>query len=180
MLDYTARIIESEIRRGACPAGFYTNERGVISILRRMTADDLRTLPDVTEGLENRFVKAARECSTLEDIIAAVKCKRYTRARICRIITCAYLGITYEMTALPPQYIRVLAIGRHGTEILKRMKTTAALPAVMNARDFKRLDPAAREVLSVDFRASDLFGMCLPDIGSHTPASDMRSLFIHL
>ena len=160
--DTTAKIINEAIERGECPASLENNERGIITVLRRMTEDDFRTLPDVTEGLENRLVRAVRENDTLEGILTAAKCKRYTHARLSRIITCAYLGITRECADVQPQYIRVLAFNERGTEILKEMKKTAALPVLTTARSFKALDENARAMLDIDLRASDLFALCTP------------------
>ena len=162
--ETTARIIDSAVREGLCPAGYENNERGVVSVLRRMTSGELRALPDVSEGLENRLYRAAHENDTLGSIIAAVKCKRYTHARICRIIACAYIGITAVAAQSEPEYIRVLAFGRRGTEILKQMKSTAKLPVLMTARDFARLPPSARRMLDTDLRAADLFGLCTPAV----------------
>ena len=61
---------------------------------------------------------AVREYATLEEIIAAVKSKRYTRTRIDRMLMCAYLGITREILETPASYVRVLAFNDKGREIL--------------------------------------------------------------
>ena len=162
--ESTADIILQETKNGGCPAALENNERGVLTVLRRMTAEDFAKLPDVSEGLENRITRAVRENDTLEGIISAVKCKRYTRARICRVIACAYLGITAEMPDMPPQYIRVLAFNDKGAEVLKAMKKTARLPILTVARDFGRLNDSAAKMLAADIRATELFGLCTPTL----------------
>ena len=160
----TSAIIERCRSLGSCPAALENNERGVLSVLRRMTADDLKSLPDVTEGLENRIYKAIRGNDPIYDIIMSVKSKRYTFARIKRIITCAYLGITKDDTRTAPRYIRVLAMNERGCDILREMKKTASLPVVMRAGDFEKLPDDARKMLHIDLRASDLFALCTPKI----------------
>lgn len=161
--ETTARIIEKALEGGRCPASFENNERGVLSVLRRMTADELRELPDVSEGLENRLYKAIRSENTVSDIIMNVKCKRYTYARLARIVACAYLGIK-KSDITKPMYIRVLAFNDKGARLLKEMKTKASLPVVMSARDIKTLDSDARRMIDIDIRANDLFGLCTPAV----------------
>jgi hypothetical protein len=67
---------------------------------------------------------ASRECTTLEDIIAATKSKRYTRTRIDRMILCAALGLTAEDLSSPAPYCRVLAFNDTGRNLLKNVKET--------------------------------------------------------
>ena len=160
--ESTGAIISEAIKNGSCPASLKNNERGVLSVLRRMDISELSALPDCAEGLENRLYKAIHENDSVEDIIMAVKCKRYTYARISRIIACAYLGITAGDIDKPPQYIRVLAFNDRGAAILKEMKKTAALPVIMKARDLSRLSGDARKMIDIDLRASDLFALCTP------------------
>ena len=163
--DTTEEIISECITLGECPTEFKNNERGIMTVLRRMTAEDFANIPDVTEGLENRLVKAVRENNSVSDIIAAVKCKRYTHARLSRIIACAYLGITKDISSLEPKYIRVLAFNDRGTEILKLMKKSASLPVIMSpAKDMKKLDDMGKKIFEIDLRASDLYGLLTPNV----------------
>ena len=160
--ETTARIIDKAVGDGRCPARFGNNERGVLTALRRLTVGEIENLPDVSEGLENRIYKAIRSNDTLDGIIMDIKCKRYTYARISRILACAYLGIQKGEPA--PQYIRVLAFNDRGAQILKKMKETAKLPVVMNAKTINSLGGAASEMIATDIRAQDLWGLCTPVI----------------
>ncbi len=163
--ETTGDILEGCIKNGECPGEFENNERGVLAVLRRMTAEDLAEIPDVTEGLENRLVKAVRDNDSIADIISAVKCKRYTHARLSRIIACAYLGITKEISGLSPKYIRVLAFNGRGAEILKIMKKTAQLPVVMSpAKDRGKLDDEGKRLFEMDILSSDMYGLLTPKI----------------
>lgn len=163
----TWEIIKESISKGECPSGLIYGERAVMSILRRMTVDDLTQIPDVTEGLENRIYKAIRECNSIEEIISQIKCKRYTYARLSRILTCAYLGVTEELSAEKPQYIRVLAFNDRGAQVLRQMKKSATLPIVMSpARDKNKLSDIGKVLLEKDIQASDLYGLMTPKIKS--------------
>lgn len=163
--DKSYEILQNAIKDGRCPAESKNNERGILSVLRSMSADDFLQIPDVTEGLENRLIKAIKQNNSVPDIIMYVKSKRYTYARISRIITCAYLGINKEIAALSPQYIRVLALNGKGAEILKVMKKTAELPLVMSpAKDIKKLDEKGKAIFETDIRAADLHGLFTPQV----------------
>lgn len=162
-----SEIIKKCAEKGECPAVFSNNERGIMGVLRSMTAGDIAKLPDVSGGLENRIAKAVKENNSVENIISAVKCKRYTYARLCRIIACAYLGINKEIVCSSPKYIRVLVFNERGTEILKVMKKTSKLPVIMSpAKDLGKLDEIGKEMLLTDIRASDLHGLLTPKVQS--------------
>ena len=44
-----------------------------------MNLDEIASLPDVNEGLENKIKKSADSCNTLNQLINQIKSKRYTR-----------------------------------------------------------------------------------------------------
>ena len=97
-------------------------ERAVLYRLRTMTDAEFEALPYGSEGRWRKFMHASREASTLEDIDAATKSKRYTRTRIDRMVMCAFLGITGDMLKEEVPYTRILAFNTKGREILKQAK----------------------------------------------------------
>ena len=70
--------------------------------LRQMSEAELAELPGVAEGLERRFLRCAAGASTREELLDALKCKRYTRARLSRILACALLGLTNALAERHP------------------------------------------------------------------------------
>ncbi len=94
-------------------------ERAILARLRTMADDEFEALPYGSEGLWRKLMHESRRCATLEEILTAVKSKRYTRTRLDRMIMCAFLGITEEMINTPAPYVRVLAFNDRGREILK-------------------------------------------------------------
>lgn len=163
--DSTCDIIEQCIQDRECPASVQNGERAILAVLRRMKTEDLAKTSDVTEGLENRILKAVKESRSVEELIAKVKSKRYTYSRLSRVITCAYLGITKELANTKPQYIRVLLCNEKGTELLSLMKKTASLPVVISpAKDKEKLSDSGIQMLEKDILASDLYGLMLPDV----------------
>ena len=99
----------------------YTENLELITLykLRSMTLQDFAKLPDVNEGLENRIFEAVNNYNSVKEIIEAVKTKRYTHARIRRILTCALLGITEDMQNSDVKYARVLGFTQSGAKMLK-------------------------------------------------------------
>lgn len=127
--------------------------------LRGMNAEDFAALPDVGEGLENRIAAAAGNYNSTEEIIEGIKTKRYTRARIRRILACALLGITEELQSTPIEYVRALGFTESGARLLKHCRK----PVVTSAADGLRLGGNIQKLLKKDIFASDIFALC------HTP-----------
>ncbi len=114
-------------------------ERAIIAHLVKTSAEVLRSVADVSEGLENRIKDAALESRTLDELVGKVKTKRYTHSRIRRIVLAAYFGITEDMRKAEPQYINILAHNETGQKIIAEAKKTAALPIVRNTSQVNKL-----------------------------------------
>ncbi len=97
-------------------------EQSILARLRTMSDAEFEALPYGSEGLWRKLMHASRECTSLEDVIAATKSKRYTRTRIDRMILCAFLGLSNEDLAAPVPYCRVLAFNDTGRGILSQHK----------------------------------------------------------
>ena len=119
--------------------------------LRNMTAEQLRLLPDVGEGLENRMISAARSCSTVKELIDEVKTKRYTHSRIRRILTCALLDITEELQTKKINHARVLGFTKEGEKMLKTC--TGTIVTSVAKAEASGGDTAL--LLAADIRATD-------------------------
>lgn len=97
-------------------------ERAILGRLRTMPEADFEALPFGSEGLWRKLMHASREAASLEQVISAVKSRRYTRTRIDRMVLCAFLGITREIMESEVPYVRVLAFNDRGREILSSVK----------------------------------------------------------
>ncbi|MEE1016461.1 MAG: nucleotidyltransferase family protein [Ruminococcus sp.] len=126
-------------------------DRALLYKLRNMNAEQLRALPEVGEGLENRILSAARKFGTAEEVIDEVKTKRYTRSRICRILTCALLGITEELQTKTADYARVLGFTDEGGKMLK----ACIGKVITSAAKAENLGSDTAELLAADIRATD-------------------------
>ncbi|TQI65960.1 nucleotidyltransferase family protein [Clostridium sp. KNHs216] len=159
-----AETARREIRAGNAPADLALIERAVLAKLRTMGPDRFAALPDISEGLENRVYAAVRRAGGLEEAYSLIKSKRYTHARIRRIILSAFLGLDASMSAGIPPYLRILGFNQRGTEILHSMKGRAALPVITNSSDIFSLDKNGKNMLELENRATDLYALCMPKI----------------
>lgn len=157
-----AEILKEEIESGNAPVDLKRAENAVISHLRRLSVEDIRNLPDVSEGLENRIFDAIRKGTSLDEIISKIKSKRYTMARIRRILLLAYLEVSKEDASAPVPYIRILAANQKGRQILKSMKKSATLPIITRTKEVNTLDKQAVNMFSLEGAAADLYWLMSP------------------
>lgn len=159
-----AKILAEEIACGSAPADTVKLETAILAKLRCMSREDFGSLPDVSEGLENRIYHAVREAVSLEDLYAKVKSKRYTHARIRRLIFSAFLGLRNDSFPSSPPYVRVIGFNESGKEILHIAKSTTKLPIITNSSAILSLDKSAKNVFELECKSTDIFALSLPHI----------------
>ena len=137
-------------------------ERAFLHRLRCMTEENLSSLPDCGEGLSHRLYQAIRQSSSTEDILSLVKTKRYTHARLRRILTWAYLGLSISDRPEMPPYIRVLGMNETGRGLLRDMSNVSDLPILTKPAHVRRMSVDAQKLFDLESRATDLYGLCLP------------------
>ncbi|MEE0875419.1 MAG: nucleotidyltransferase family protein [Ruminococcus sp.] len=149
--DEASAFMPSKVEEPARPERL---ERALLYRLRTMSAAELAELPEVSEGLENRIAAAVLKYNSTEEILSAVKTKRYTHARLRRILTYALLGITEELQARTPSYARVLGFTEAGAALLKsfRGEVVTSVAAAMRS-DSPNRDFLAKDILATDVAA---------------------------
>ena len=167
-------VLAQEMKSGRAPADLARAERAVLAQLRRWGPADFAALPDCGEGLENRLYAAARQGTSLEEVYALAKTKRYAHARIRRLVLWAWLGMSRADFPAELPYLRVLGLNRRGRQLLREMKEKAALPIVVKPAAVKDLGPAARRAFELEARATDLWQLCLPGLGESAGDQEWR------
>ena len=117
-------LLGDELRKGHYVIDLSRFEKEIVYVLRKMSAEDIAKLPDVSEGLENSIKNAADSCNTLEELINMVKTRRFTQTRIQRILLYALLGIDkkqMEISKKVTPYVRVLGFNNKGKELISEM-----------------------------------------------------------
>lgn len=132
-------------------------EKAILYRLRTMTKEDLLNLPDVSEGLENRILNAVRNYNSVNEILQSVKTKRYTHARLRRILIYALLSITKEMQKIPVPYVRVLGFNQQGVGILTDAKKAGKIPIISKVTSAAtQLNDKEKVIFEKDLLASDI------------------------
>lgn len=157
-------IFNENMEKGAFPSLYSKLEAAVLAHLRKMTPADFAGTPDVAEGIEYRICEAVKTSVSLNEIFDKVKTKRYTHARIRRIILSSFLGINADDVVSLPPYIRVLGLNDNGRMMLKEMKSKYFVPVIMKYSDVKYLDDSAKRVFALESTATDLYNLSLPEI----------------
>lgn len=138
-------------------------ERAVLGVLRTKTAEDLKKLPDLSEGVENKLFSAIKLANSLEGLYNSLKVKRYTHARLRRLVLSAFLGADNSFFMKPVPYVRVLGFNKAGQALLKEIVKESPLPVITKAADIKLLPKAAQRVFETECKATDLFALSLKE-----------------
>lgn len=146
-------------------------ERAILARLRTMTEAEFEALPYGSEGLWRKLMHESRRSACLEDILTAVKSKRYTRSRLDRMVMCAFLGITEETLRAPVPYIRVLAFNDRGREILRQHKKSGVY---LNAGE-----SSVHPYWELEKRCGDLYGLFRREGITPPGAEENRRVYYH-
>lgn len=137
--------------------------------LRTTSAEDIKEMAEVVEGLENRILHSIDSCYEIKDIMDFIKTKRYTRTKIQRILLHILLDIKEKEVAyflnLPKMpYIRVLGFQKERSDILADLTENARCPVLTNlkkAPDILNEDGLA--LLALEKTATDLHALAYPN-----------------
>lgn len=141
----------------------------ILHLLRRMEPDDLKQVPDVNEGLENRLKTCALRFGSLNDLVEAVSTSRYPSTRIKRITANLLWGITknHLQEILEDEscgYLRVLGFNNKGLELLQKMKASASVPVIVKVSNYRnQLSGLARKMFEYDIKATNAYVMAYSD-----------------
>ena len=158
--------IDKGMKSGSFPATLSALSAPILASLRSLGTHGIAMLADVSEGLENPIMNAALSCSSVYDLLSEVKTKRYTMARLKRIMISALLGTTKELAAcaaeIASRYIHVLGVREDKKQLLKRLKENAAVPVVISSDDTALLSASALRIFEHTNRASLLRALACP------------------
>ncbi|GIP36757.1 UPF0348 protein YlbM [Paenibacillus sp. J31TS4] len=160
----TYEVLTQELAAGRGPVDW---DRFVPALLHQLVtrpAAELESLAEVREGLEHRILQAlprlqpAAGTIRFEELLAALKTKRYTRTKLQRTLLRILLNHRKDQLARPilaegPSYLRVLGFTSRGQALLKRMKRTATRPVIAQAGRFA--DP----LFELDVRATAVYAL---------------------
>ncbi len=150
--EEAAEVFRRERDEGRGPVSPADLEIAVLARLRTLEPERWAALPDAAEGLERRICRASERAGSWQELVDACVTKRYPAARIRRMAMAAFLGLTGDMGAGTPGYLRVLGLNARGAEVLHA--ASPRLPVLTKAAK-GRGDP----VLELEQRARSLYAL---------------------
>lgn len=130
-------------------------EKAVLFSLRNKTSADFTHIKDCNTELANSLEKAAAISSSMEMLFDNLPTKRYTKARLSRIILAAFLGIKNNMPE-DIQYIRLLGFDKNGEEFLKTASQNCPLPISHSVKILSEKSDDCRKIAIAESRACDM------------------------
>lgn len=170
-------------KSGRFPASVENLSDIVLYKLRSMNKDGIAALPEVSEGLENLFKRYSEECGEYSRMLNMIKSKRYTMARLKRIVMCAVLGITAELQDEAfandsSLYIRVLAIKKDSLDLLGELTEIASVPVIVRYSDREKLSPSGQKIEEISSYAHAIRSLAQPYDKSFVPDGSYKLIVI--
>ncbi len=138
----TWEIMQREIAAGRGPVQIDALWLPLLQRIATSSSEMLAEYYDMNEGIEHRLKRLLPSLPepSVNQLIDSLKTKRYTRARLQRLLAHLLLGHTKnslneQMLRRGPGYLRVLGFTQRGRSLLKQMKSTASLPIIVRAAD---------------------------------------------
>ncbi len=132
-------------------------------VYRILTMDRkaLSEIHTVSEGIEARVIEAAHSCRSMDEMVSFIATRRYTRARVQRMLTHILMGMSdAEHDYLSgAAYVRVLGFSGKGRRLLRKMEKNSDIPILSNLYRMEKYDSRVRRSVELDSRASDLYHM---------------------
>ena len=154
--------------------------------LRVSSADEIREIAEVVEGLENRILHSIDSFFDMKDIIDFIKTKRYTRTKIQRILLHILLDIkekevAYFMDLPRMPYIRVLGFQKDKSDILGDLTVNAKCPVLTNLKKAPELlNEDGLALLALEKTATDLHALAYPNPIYRAPNQDFTKPLVIL
>ena len=189
--DFARQNIQDLFASGWAPTNPSYLDPAILSKIRRLPDEQLQSIPELSEGLENRLRKAADQAGTVTDLLMLLKSKRYPYSRLQRILAHLLLETTSsqlaEFDAAGPLYARVLALNSRGQKALRIISRHADIPIItkttkfLNVRTYHNdILPLPQAMLAVDVTATNLFTLCLPKPDNRKGGLDFCRSAFHL
>jgi len=172
--EVCAKQINDLVIMGKAPITLPAFSNLILAKIRTMYFDELAGLPEVSEGLHHKISDAVLKATTVQELLAYSKSKRYTLTRLQRIIIYALLGITKttltQFDQLGPLYARVLAFNHNGRILLKEITKQSTVPVITKTSQFLTSKqrqhstlPPLQAMLAYDIMATDIYVLGSPN-----------------
>lgn len=166
------------VYRSAADSGQIRDDRlletALLSRLYAVKPGAFDALPDAGGGTGRRLYSAVRNGGGTEQIAAAASSKRFTNARMRRMLLCAALGVCAEDTKGVPPYIRVLAVNEKGRVLLRERGEQSTIPVLTKPAAARALGERAERIFTLGAGAHDLYRLGCASRAGIQPDADWR------
>ncbi|MEG2893180.1 MAG: nucleotidyltransferase [Clostridium sp.] len=170
------KIFLNEIENKNAPITLNDYSNIILYKLRSSSLEFIKSLVDVSEGLEYKIKKSCENSSTVNELIDNIVSKRYSKTRIQRILLYALFNITKDVYKEHSKisYIRVLGFNDKGRDILKKIKKTSLYPIISM--------PSSKDInlFHYDLLASDIYSLSSLNPNNRLSRSDLKTPPIYL
>ena len=173
MPEASFAVLEREIQSGAAPVTRSAADLALLAHLRRLDAAALIPFCSGDKGLAHRLADTVRDNTSFSAVCTAAQTRRYPLARVRRVLLRAWLDLPQSVSP-EPEYVRVLAIGRQGRALLRRMKDTCTLPVIIKPVTERSLPENLQPALARDALADDLYALAYPAPGLRVGGGHFR------
>lgn len=170
--QFVREAVQAQMDLGKMPVSLEALSSPIIYSLRKLGANGISNLAEVSEGLENPIFKAAQSCGSYDELLTSIKTKRYTLSRLKRILINALLGTTSNLQdlalSLPDAlYIRVLGIRKESMHLLSILHSSASLPVITRHSSLNALSANAAMVFKHSALASSIRALAQPVVKTY-------------
>lgn len=120
----------------------------------------LKDICDVTEGLENRIFEMAKKSKTDDELLENLKTKRYTDAKLRRILSYIILDVKKELMEVAKTetpYIKILAVKKSSLELLSVITKQDKCKIITEFKDTALLNENQKKIFEKDMIAENIF-----------------------
>ncbi len=132
----------------------------ILARLRGITKHQFAQIRLTSEGLENKLFKSVQKCNNLHELYTELKSKRYTHARVRRLVLDAALNYGEDLPFLPP-YVHIAGASSAGLKALKKIKKACTLKVSHSLAVLASKSEAAQKVATAHSRAQDIAALCM-------------------
>lgn len=140
----------------------YAFNKLIMASVLKNSADYMAKIIDCTEGLENRIKAFSKDNNDVETLVEKVSTKRYTQARVRRILTANFLGIDKYMIEDCLEcklYTKILAVDENAKDLISIVNSYSSVPVLTRKSDVSSLKKTALKCFELDVLANDLYNL---------------------
>ncbi|NLK63871.1 MAG: nucleotidyltransferase [Tissierellia bacterium] len=127
-----------------------------------ITCDDLDTIYEIKEGLNNKIIKEVYRHEGIDELIMSLKSKRYTYSKLRKCLLNILLDIKkvdiIDIMSTSYNYIKVLAFNNTGRKAIKNIGNNGII-VINRYSDYKRynLNPEKIKSFNITNKSSDIY-----------------------